>query len=311
MICKRLTVYFDTSFFVWLRQANSEVASETVNSLNSLQVRHVLSDAIIVELLASSRNPDDDALLVDRVRRLEVPPYLTRDSITWEVLLSQGQPRAFVSDVLKLSDDLTTEAKSHAIMARRMGEGRVSAKQMVELQDSMKPFLEELGFSLNPADQDKNLAAERTFAENLIMGLKDFVPDGTISGELKWSGDPTKDSQMILGLLNSSDLERAEESDRLSDSTTSFENRPFQVATGTASVDLKNKLAHTLRDSEHMSTFVLHRKEIDFLQVDKAQLNLIHNPNHLHRINELGLADRCFKASSLVDMVNVLRRLAQ
>lgn len=300
-----LTVYFDTSFFVWLRKANSELASETLNNLNSLRVRHVLSDALIKELLASSRDPNDDAILVDRVNKFALPPLLLRDAITWDVLLSQGETRTLVAGVLKLCDDLATEASSHAIMGRRIADGNVSAEEVSQLMKSLEPFLDENGLSLDLADQEKNYAAARAFAESLIENAKAAAPEGTISGELDWSGDPFKDSQMLFGLLSPEDLERAEESNRLNDSTTSSENRAFQVATGTATGELKKNLAHTLRDSEHLSTFVLHRDEIDLCQVDRAQLNLI-NANPKHRINELGLAHRCFKASGLKDVVSFL-----
>jgi len=172
----------------------------------------------------------------------------------------------------------------------------------------MKPFLDSFGFSQNPEDLEENLQAAQRLAET-IVNLKDLLPDGTISGELNWSGNPTEDSPMLLGLLNGRAIEEAKESNLLIESTTISEDRPYQVAAGVANATTRRSLAHTLRDSEHMKSFVLHKDEIDVLQVDRAQLNLIKNVRPTHRLVELGLSERCFSVSSLNEIPRVIREL--
>lgn len=303
------TVYFDTNFFVWLRKANEDEANQILDELNSLRIRHVLSDILIRELLSLGNKPHYDERLIKRVQRFELPPYCTEDYLAWEALLSSGDLRRFVADFFKKTiDEALTEANSHSIMGRRIASGRVSPENLSELANSTKPFLHSLGFSQNTEDLEENLQSAHTLAET-IMNLKDLLPDGTISGELNWSGNPMEDSQMLLGLLNPRAVEEAEESNLLIDSTTTSEDRPYQVAAGIANASTKQGLAHTLRDSEHMKSFVLHKDEIDLIQVDRAQLNLIKNVHPIHRLVELGLSERCFSVSSLNEIPGLIRKL--
>jgi len=180
---------------------------------------------------------------------------------------------------------------------------------MTELENSTRPLLDELGISLGPDDPEASLKSVQEFAERMIDNLRNVVPEGTISGELKWSGDPMEDRKMLLGLLDPKHVAAAQESDRLNDSVTKSEDRPYQVAAGMADSSTKRNLAHTLRDSEHMKTFILNHDEIDLLQVDRAQLNLIKNVRPMHRLVELGLSERCFTVSSLYELPRVIRKL--
>lgn len=303
------TVYFDTNFYVWLGTADESLAYETVAALNALKIRHVLSDALIRELLSGGDRPHHDKMLVERVGRFRLPPYCATNYLAWEVLLSSGRDRKLVSGLLKAVDEGMTEASSHSIIARRIASGRVSPEKMTELEKSMQPFLDGLGVSLKPEEQEASLKSVREFAERMMNSLRNVSPEGTISGELKWSGDPIEDQKMLLGLLNPKHLEAAQESDRLNDSVTNSEDRPYKVAAGIADSSTKRNLAHTLRDSEHMKTLILHKDEIDLLQVDRAQLNLIKKPRPRHRLVELGLSERCFTASSLYEIPQIIRRM--
>lgn len=303
------TVYFDTNFFVWLRKANEVEANEILDKLNSLRVRHVLSEILIRELLSLANKPHYDEMLVKRVQRFELPPYCTNDYLTWEAILSSGDERRIVADLFSETiDEMLTEANSHSIMARRIASGKVSPENLSDLGKSTNPFLASLGFSQNPEDLEENLQAAQGLAEKMI-NLRDLLPEGTISGEIDWSGNPMEDSKMLLGLLNTRAIEEAKESNLLVDSTTTSEDRPYQVAAGIANARTKRSLANTLRDSEHMKTFVLHNDEIDLLQVDRAQLNLIKNVRPMHRLAELGLSERCFTVSSLYEVPRVIRKL--
>lgn len=303
------TVYFDTNFFVWLRKADEALATNVIDSLNSLNVRHVLSEMLSLELLANADCGGFDKTLVERMGKFKLPPYCTKQNLTWEGLLPAPE-RSLVSELVKTLDSLTTEANSHAIVANRISEGRIRPEQIDELNKATQPFLEQHGLLLKPDNREESLRSIQAFAERMIGNLKDILPDGSISGELEWSDDPLEDSKM-LGLLKPEDLERAKESNRLKDSITNSDNRPYEVAAGIADDRSKSNLAHSFRDSEHMNTFIQHRSEIDVLQIDKAQMNLLKRPKPKHRLVELNLSARCFTASSLQEVVGAIKRLKE
>jgi len=305
---KTFTVYFDTNFFVWLGKADETLATDVINDLNSLDVRHVLSDVLFRELLANGNRPDFDKVLVERVNRFKLTPYCTNEYLRWEGLLPAPE-KPLWGDLLMSLDSMSTEANSHSLTASRIADGQFNSEQISELEKSTKPFLEQHGLSLHPENKEESLRSAQVFAESIIKMLKDVLPEGTISGQVEWTDDPIKDSTMLLELLNPKDIETARESNRLKESITSTEDRAYQVAAGIADSRTKRNLAHSLRDSEHMSTFMLHRNEIDALQVDKAQMSLIKRPKPTHRLVELDLSARCFSAGSLQDVVQAIKRL--
>ncbi|HWS55840.1 MAG TPA: hypothetical protein VN228_16995, partial [Pyrinomonadaceae bacterium] len=90
---------------------------------------------------------------------------------------------------------------------------------------------------------------------------------------------------------------------KLQDSATNSEDRPFRVAAGTADAKVKGRLANTLRDTKRMLEFIKHDAEIDLIQVDRAQWEIINQTTPVHYLSTIGLANRCFVASSLVDAV--------
>lgn len=302
------TVYFDTNFFVWLARADEALATDVINNLNSLDVRHVLSDVLVRELLANGNRPDFDEVLVERVNRFKLTPFCTNEYLTWDGLLPAPE-RPLLGDLLKTLDSMLTEASSYALVAGRIADDRLSPEQVSEVEKSTEPFLEQLGLSLKPENKEQNLRSIQVFAERIVDIAKGVLPEESISGELKWADDPMEDSKMVLGLLHPKHIEATSESNRLKDSITNSEDRPYQVAAGIADSNTKRNLAHSLRDSEHMSTFILHRNEIDALQVDKAQMNLIKRPQPRHRLVELDLSERCFSAGSLQGVVQAIRKM--
>jgi hypothetical protein len=303
------TVYFDTNFFIWLCGADEMLAKETINNLNTLRVRHVLSDVLFRELLSSKGRTAYDQTLVGRVKQLEIPPYCTSNYLTWDALLYSGLERNSIADLFKLLDKLLTKAHSHSIVARRIANEGLDANRLSELEKSMEPFLKENGFSLKPEDKEENLKSAQVFTEKMINFLKEVIPNPPFSGELKFSDDPTENSKMLFGLLNPKDIEAIREENRLHDSVTYSEDRPYKVASGIADDNTETNLGNTLRDTERMKTFILHKDEIDLLQVDKAQMNIITAKSSKHRIADLGLSNRCFSAHSLSEVIETIRRI--
>jgi hypothetical protein len=189
-------------------------------------------------------------------------------------------------------------------MARRIAEGRVSSEHFEELLSATTPFLEAQGFSPKPEDYQNNLQA----LQNFIERLGNLLPEGGLR-DFNLSGDPAEDSKRLLNLLDPHSLEEAKESNLLNESTTMSEDRPYRVAAGLADAATRRNLGHTLRDSEHMKTFLLHQDEIDLLQVDRAQWNQINRRNPPHRLADLGLANRCFTVAFLDDAVRIIESM--
>jgi hypothetical protein len=291
-----VTVYFDTNFYVWLCRADESLSATVLQALNELDIRVVISDVIIRELLTSRDRNELDIKLVDRVNRLRQPSYQTRDGLAWEVLLLAGEERVAMANFLRWAHDLTTVAESLSMMARR----ETTDEETAELIEGAKPYLRDIGF---PEDfgQDPGLAATTLLAMFNIEGVE-------------WPKNPTREdceriSAQIFGILGTDIVEQLREDDQIKDSTTRSEDRPFKVAAGKATDKEKKGLSNTLRDTDRMMDFVSHVDQIDFLQVDHAQQAIISDSKPSHRLAELGLAERCFSINSLSDAVEKLRKL--
>jgi len=296
---KPFTVYLDTNFYVWLCHADEVLAAQTILALNNLQVRHVISDVIIRELLTSKDRSDYDLLLVERVHQFQLAPFCARQGLSWDVLLLAGSDRSAYADLLRDIDDKTTEATSFSIMARR----KSSDEQSEKLLEAGKPLLKQAGFPEDVGqDISQTLAASKAFLE--MFGIKD----------LEWPQNPTPDdllklSEQIIGRLDPTLVARIEEKNRIQDSSTITEDRPFRVAVGNASDKTKKRLGNTLRDTEHIMEFINHSEEIDLLQVDSVHEEIIKRAKPIHRLAELGLANRCFSAGSLSEVIEKIRAI--
>jgi hypothetical protein len=300
MLDREYTVYFDTQFYVQLCRADEAEADQIIRDLNTLNVRHVISNILIRELITSRNRTNLDEVLVQRVRQLKVPPYRAEPYLEWEVLLLSGQHRIDAADTFRELDDQITVATSNSIMARR----KTNPEQQAELLKANRSVLDQFGF---PEDFQKDQAQVVSAAKGILdmLGLADRI---------QWPEDVTATalsnlSEQIKGILDPSDIAFVEEHDRIQDSTTLMEDRPYQVAIGAAPPASTKRLSNTLRDTEHMMFFVLHQNEIDLLQVDKAQHALINRSSPKHRLAELGLAHRCFAADTPLTATTKVRDL--
>jgi hypothetical protein len=148
----------------------------------------------------------------------------------------------------------------------------------------------------------------------LSKKIKQVLPEGTGEKRLDWIDDiALDDPQAILDqlkdLLGSEIYNEVEAQYKLQDSATNSEDRPFRVAAGTADAKVRGRLANTLRDTKRTLEFIKHDAEIDLIQVDRAQWEILNQTTPVHYLNEVGLANRCFVASSLVDTVRRVSEL--
>ena len=212
----------------------------------------------------------------------------------WDVLLLSGQDRIDAANHMRDIHDMMAEATSFSIMARR----ETNEEQTAKLEEAGKPLLQQYGF---PEDFEKNMPQVLTAARTM---LEQFGVQG-----IDWPENPTPGnllnlSNQIKNFLGVDLVAKLEEENRIQDSSTITEDRPYQVAVGMASDKTKKRLSNTLRDTEHIMTFVNHRNEIDLLQVDNVHEKIIRRSKPKHRLAELGLADRCFSADSLLKTVD-------
>jgi hypothetical protein len=192
-----------------------------------------------------------------------------------------------------------SKATSLSIVARK----ELNADQQAELSVANKPLLQQYGF---PEDLGQNLPQVISAAKSMLEGLG-------VSG-ITWPENPTPDdllelSEQLKNLLGPALVAQLEEEGRIQDSLTRMEDRPFHVAVGSVTAKAKKRLSNTLRDAEHIMLFVINNSEIDLLQVDRAQEEIIRRDKPRHRLSELGLADRCFSADSLTDVVETVREI--
>jgi hypothetical protein len=295
------TVYFDTSFYVGLCRADELLADQLVQELNALNIRHVISDVLIRELLTSKERSDLDQMLVRRVRQLKIAPYPTGGELEWEALLLSGRPRIDLANNLRWLHDEMTVANSTSIMARR----RTSPEQQDELLKAGRPVLQQYGFPEN---------FEQSNIPQVISAVKSMLDGFGLQYNIDWPENPTPDdlvklSGQLMGILELSVVERIDEQYRIQDSSISSEDRPYQVAVGMAHSKTKKRLSNTLRDTEHIMVFVQHQHEIDLLQVDKAHEALIKRWKPRHHFAELGLAHRCFSADTPLTAITKVRDL--
>lgn len=315
------TIYFDTQFYVKLANADETLATKTIDALNDLQVRSVLSQPIVFELLKKSSKPDKDKILVERMNRFNISSYVAKSqfsesgsSLSWNVLLLAGQEREFLSKSLIFIKDLQTEAESITIAIPR------NSQQEEKLSEASLDKLEEFGV-LENRDNFKNEDFEEGFKtilnilNQIILPQVDNLPPEMRSKvkEINFDGEATVENaaniaQQLFDAIGTENREILRSHDELNLSVTKNENRPFKVAVGEASKNEMMKLGNTFGDTEHMILFTFNENEIDFLQIDIPQSKILKN-NPSHKLVEMGLDRRCFTATSLEEIVQKVAEL--
>ena len=297
------TVYFDTSFFIELGKADENSANKIIDRLNSIKVRHVLSQTVMDELLRRTDTLERDAILFQRVSRLEIEPYLTMAWIKWNMLLLSTNGREVLANAICQWDSLSLYAESLSGLARRSDSS--------EDDEDMRKALRNIQQALD-LPEDPMLAAKEVWSRiaNLppeigldLTGLK--VPD-VITPE-----SANKFSLEVTARIPKFWFERFIEGEKIHDSTMTGDNRPYRLVVDKASDNERRRLASEIRDQKHILEFVQHCNDIDLLQVDHTQFNRITQSTSKHRLVELDLSERCFWATNLKDAVDKVQSLLE
>jgi hypothetical protein len=299
---KLFTVYFDTSFFIELALANKELALFTINELNKLHLRHVVSDVIIRELLVRSNLAERDAILVHRVRQFEVDPYLTNPAWIWDDLLIKGNNRYRLSTIQKQFDDASTIAGVLGTLSRR----QETPERNAALRNAIRSISEKLGLSINLTDANEQVYELMKFAcRTAGLDTSDLPPFPS-------SFEPESIAEFEEGMMQfvgEDKLRRATEEEVIQDSVVGSDPRIVNVAHGTASLKEEQRLKSEFRDCKHMLEFELHHDQIDLLQLDIRQFNRMMRSSPSHRFKKNGLDRRCFSAGTLPEVIDEMKRL--
>lgn len=311
------TVYFDTNFFSWLAGADDATAARIVDELNKLHVRHVLSQVLMHELLSAKQKPREDRVLVSRVGRLEIPPLKTIPNLKWASLLCSGDERATLAGALKATDVATAKADAMGVVAtKKLSNKQIGAVIKAQLGDYI--------------DEDFTKGVNRTNAGSVLAAVEKMINDQIASAPPQLASqlapllkvfsamkenldDPAALAQLlpqVTGMVSPDELEFAKERRRVQESVTAADARPLRVSTDTANARETKNTTNTFRDAARMHDFIDLRNEIDLLHVDRAQFKQIRRKHPVHRLKELGLDGRCFRATDLDDVVAKVKELA-
>lgn len=320
---KFFTVYFDTQFYVRLANVDEKTAKHLIERINELQIRHVISSPIIFELLKKTHKPLEDRQLVERLKRFKISPYIPNSitneetsNLPWNVLLLKGEERKNLADYLCMIRDLQTKAESWSICADKDSLNAENKQQLLlqSLQDLKKLGLTE---EADNYSSEELLKIGAKLYSKMLLPISNLFPEETkvkmnqINFDIENNEENAlKISEQLLEALGNEVVNSIETQSDLQKSATISESRPYKVAVGKSSEKEKRGLGRTLTDTEHMLLFIENAKQIDFLQVDKPQLNIIQQKTPIHKLVKLNLSDRCFAASELdetIEKVGVLK----
>jgi len=316
------TVYFDTNFYIWLAQVSDEEGNNVISKLNELEIRHVLSEKILFELLSGKERNPQDKNLVERVKKFKIKPYKVSISsletnkdinVSWDVLLLNSALRNTFADFLKAIYDTETVAQSLSNMTDK----KLSKDKEEKLQQNLQPFLTSIGYEQKQS-KEENANAFVNLASDLISNLSFILPDEQRKKleEIDFAVEKSPEhllniSKQIIDSLGSENVEKLEEEKKIINSSVKLDPRPYNVAVNEASNKEIKNLGNTFRDAGHINLFVTHQIQIDLIQIDSHQKNLVERNKPKHRLVELNLDHRYFSVEKSANSAENLSKVIE
>ena len=290
MLKRICTVYFDAEFYLQLCQADEAEANRVIESLNSLNVRHVVSTTLVRELLNEEHRNVLGKELVQRVSRFKVPPYNTEDYVGWHVFPESGQESVEGSRDLQEGRDETRP--------------ELTSEQEAELKEAVEQALQQPAFSKEPQHSDDEDFQVMSLTKQLVDKLGTEL-------NMNWPENPTFGDLLNMSkqLMDPSVIARAAGQIQIPDDAFEFGDGPYKLVMGSNRFVGPEESNDEPGVNKHMTLFIQHHDEIDLLQVDQRHQSIIDTAEPKHRLAELGLAERCFSADSLTDTVGKVRQL--
>jgi hypothetical protein len=291
MLKRICTVYFDAEFYLQLCQADEAEANRVIESLNSLNVRHVVSTALVRELLNEQHRNVLEKELVQRVSRFKVPPYNTEDYVGWHVFPQSGQ-----ESVVEGSSDLQEGRDETGL--------ELTPDQEAELKEAVEQALRQAAFSKEHQDSDHEAFQVMSLTKQLADKLGTEL-------NMNWPEDPSLGDLLSMSkqLMDPSVIARAAEQIQIPDGPFEFGDGPYKLVMGSNRFVSPEASSDEPGENKHMTLFFQHQDEIDLLQVDQRHQSIIDTAEPKHRFAELGLAERCFSVDSLTDTVEKVREM--
>jgi len=287
MLKRICTVYFDAEFYVQLCQADQAEANRIIESLNSLNVRHVVSTALVGELLNHERKNVLEEELVQRVSRFKVSPYTTDDYVGWHMFPQSEQESVEESADLQGDRDET--------------ELELTPEQEAELKEAVEQALQKPAFSKESHSDDE--------AFQVMSLTKQLVDKLGTELNMDWPKNPTFGDLLSMSkqLMDPSVIARAAEQIQIPDGPFEFGDGPYKLVMGSNRFVGPEGSGYEPGDNQHTLLFIQHQDEIDLLQVDQRDQAIIKTAEPKHHLAKLGLAERCFSADSLTNTVEKVR----
>lgn len=299
------TVYFDTSFYVWLSNAPEGQVGDVIRDLNELHIRHVLSRIVLAELATYRGAQANRERLHERIARLVVPPLRLHDGVDWDVLLADGPERFDVADSIEAAQLGISRAHAEPYFARYVS--RQPAPQRDELQQA---WIEQ---------NREELLAKGWMDEHGQPQVDTMIRDGLRSLSLVGVEIPEHVSLegpegfaalagQFMRSLPSGAIDSIVQRDTLQDVVHERDPAAVQLSLGRVSAHQAEEFLHSERDIDHVQCFIAHSDTIDFFHLDHDQQKILRAKED-HPIRIHGLLDRCFTPLPPEGVGRLLRRL--
>jgi len=308
-----LTVYFDTSFYVWLQRAGEREAERAISRLRDLGIRRVESGELFLELSVSP-NLEGRQRLVQRLSAWSIPP-LRLGPLTFELLAVEGADS---------SERLTRLHEMRANVADAQA-WSVSAVQPLGPADKdlfTGILKEQFGFEVDLEDLRSGLAFMRQGLSNASStpGLPPSVC--VIFGEVMEKIQEFEDGNLTESRLRVMLQTFAERTfaaldaiapgvvreSRQRSTVLAADTRGRDIAFERASPKATQSFRSSLSDLEHLFNFDRNTHRIDLLMMDRRQLATVEQrlPDKV-----ASFRDRIFCARDIDDTIGFLEeRLA-
>lgn len=276
------TALLDTMFFIWLSNADDARASEVADRLTELDIQILVGPVVVDELITRTAHPDRDTLLLERLSRLRRPPvHISWSGASLEALRLPGRERQALAAGIREMQERSARANIISVLpAVRKLDVAATLEAVPELR--RVPFVSRLVKIKQGAPRSRvgrvAASAAKLVGTTALRVLRSAMPraveEPLVAEEIRkviFAGDKRRMEGVATGALPASVIDNSD------------------------------------RDAKHMACFVVRRSLIDWVQVDRAQLNLIKNPSH--PIARLGLSNRVFAASDLFGTIAELDRL--
>jgi hypothetical protein len=324
-----LTVYFDTSFYLALGEAEEAEAARVLAELDHVGVRQVLSPRVYAELARDPEHAEAHARAVARLARAQHPPLQLARGLDWDAL-GPGPGRAQIAAQARALDDAelylraVCRGDNHSdgyrlFLGQRLGAAADEALALIHALDPDLPVraynaalrhkTPDVVRELGEVEAAGDLAVNHT---RILRHTAELVFHGLRGGGFELPPPPELDGCSLAESIEQFGTWMAAalgpEAMAFVDHGLGLIGDPRLVADPDPP-RARARLADALADQRHIPLFASFADEIDLLQVDVPSLAELRDRRE-HYLHPLGLGQRCFACSGLAGVVDAVRACA-